>query len=175
VRILVANTYVPLRPDERETAAAALATALSALGHEAERVRIPFAEDPDTVLEQILGLRLTDIALDGDLLIAVGPRAHLLRHRRKVLWLGPEDAGDRAAWSADAAWRANAAGGERPHAAALRRADRIALTEAERICAALRRECEEIWRFSGVAAQLVDEGRDSASTDWERVARALIR
>jgi hypothetical protein len=162
VRILVANTYAPLELDGREAAAASLADALAALGHETERVRIPFAEDSKTVLEQILALRLTEISDEGELLIAVGTRAHLLRHRRKVLWLGQGDA-ERATWN-----------GTSPRAtdellAALRSADRLALAEAERVFAVTSEECDRIWRFGGVLAEPLAE----SPAEWGEMAAAL--
>lgn len=171
MRIVVANTYVPLRPDDRDLLAARVAEALSALGHEAERVRIPFAEDPETVLEQILALRLTEVSDEGELMIAVGAHAHLLRHHRKVLWLDLWGA-EYASWS-EGEPRALDHRESRLRQAVLT-ADRVAISEARRVLAASPTAHERIQRVCSGTAHQVPELLEETSGTWSSVVEMLI-
>jgi hypothetical protein len=94
MRIVVASTFAPLVPQRADRLADRLAGALTGASHEVERVRIPFADRHPDLLGQLLALRLTDVAEDGDLMIALGSPAHLLRHRRKVVWLVESEESD---------------------------------------------------------------------------------
>jgi hypothetical protein len=172
MRVVVANTYVPLEVDARERAAAAVADALRRLGHEPERIRMPFTGEPSTLVEELLALRLTDISEDGDAMIAVGAYAHVLRHRRKIVWVGPFDDGD------------GTEGGQRAVAAALtgtevehvaRRVDRLGLWEAFRVLGGSVATRDEIRRETGVAVSPLRRwsGR-RASADWLGVTEDLI-
>jgi hypothetical protein len=173
MRILVASTFVPLRPQSADVLAAWLSVALAERGHDAERVRIPFAVDPATLLEQALALRLTEISDVGELLIAVGAPAYLLRHRRKVLWL-PERDREPDPWSV----QLEQPGGDRQGMLlreTLIAADKLALGEAQRVFAGSRAGCERLRRSNGVAAEPLPSpiGRADSVGAWDDVVGTL--
>jgi hypothetical protein len=173
MRILVASTFVPLRAQGADVLAASLAVALTDRGHEAERVRIPFGDHPGPMLEQVLALRLTEISDIGELLIAVGTPAHLLRHQCKVLWL-PERGVGPDPWSA---------GLEQPVVnregmllrEALIAADKLAFGEAQRVFAGSRAGCERLSRLNGIDVEPLPSPLSDAepSGSWDSVVAML--
>ncbi|OLE55098.1 MAG: glycosyl transferase [Acidobacteria bacterium 13_1_20CM_3_53_8] len=92
MRILIATTHVPFIRGGAEAHAEGLRDALSASGHEAEIVAIPFKwYPPEKILEHMLACRLIDLTeVSGtpvDLLIGLKFPAYLIPHPRKVLWI----------------------------------------------------------------------------------------
>jgi hypothetical protein len=83
VRIVVADGFAPFLDERSDGPAAELVSALRARGHEVELIRIPRGGD---AARTELAARLTDVSDAGELLLAVGRPAHLLRHPRKVIW-----------------------------------------------------------------------------------------
>jgi hypothetical protein len=175
MRIFVANTYVPLTPDPLDTLAAHLSTALNARGHTAERVRIPFAPELAEMLEQMLALRLTEVSDVGDLMIAVGAPAHLLRHQRKVLWLSRCD--ETCGTWVDADWELPLDQQGRLLREAGIAADRLAFGEARRFFAVSTEVCQSALRLSGVAPEpLHPPAADAVSGEaWTAVVERLVQ
>ncbi|MEO8025434.1 MAG: glycosyltransferase family 4 protein [Bryobacteraceae bacterium] len=63
-----------------------LASALESRGHRVNLVKIPFHDEPDTLLEQMMGVRMLDLSRYGELLITIRTPSHLLRHPKKRCW-----------------------------------------------------------------------------------------
>ncbi len=140
MRIAIAEGVVPF--SERADAAPPqrLADALRSSGHQVELIRLPVEDDP---LRSALATRLTDVSDVGEVLVALGPPAHLLAHPRKVIW-----------WAAE-----RGVGGS---SAKLIAADRAAFAEARRVIAATaeaRSRILERWDGEVVltSGQIVDE------------------
>jgi hypothetical protein len=133
----------------------ALEVALRDDGHEVESIRIPFDRDPRVVWAQLLALRLTNVSDVGELLIATGAPCHLLRHRRKVLWLT-----EHYPWLADGS----------PALASLSVADHQACAEASAVFAVSEGLCDRVARSSGRA---VEQLPPPPQGSWERVLEGL--
>lgn len=133
MRIIVAAAFRPEWEPASTDLGPALEQALEREGHAVEAIRIPFEPSPDSVAPQLLALRLTDVGNVGDLLIATAAPFHLLRHRRKVLWLSEhypwlEDVSEPPDW--------------------LRLADQLAIDEAHTAYAVSSDLCARIARVS---------------------------
>jgi glycosyltransferase involved in cell wall biosynthesis len=63
-----------------------LVAALRARDHEVDTIEIPFLSAWDTMLEQMLAIRLMDVAEAADVLLAIRTPSYLLRHPNKRLW-----------------------------------------------------------------------------------------
>lgn len=92
MRILIATTQVPFIRGGAEAHAEGLRDALSAEGHEAEIVRIPFKwYPPEKILDHMLACRMLDLTESAgqpvDLLIGLKFPAYLVEHPNKVLWI----------------------------------------------------------------------------------------
>jgi glycosyltransferase involved in cell wall biosynthesis len=55
-------------------------------GHEVDTIEIPFLSVWDTMLEQMLAIRLMDVSEAADVLVAIRTPSYLLRHPNKRLW-----------------------------------------------------------------------------------------
>jgi glycosyltransferase involved in cell wall biosynthesis len=63
-----------------------LVRALRVRDHEVDTIEIPFHSRWDTMLEQMLALRLIDVSDTADALIAIRTPSYMLRHPNKRLW-----------------------------------------------------------------------------------------
>jgi hypothetical protein len=153
--VLVASSFRPAWEPDQEDLGRALATALRHHGHEVESIRIPFDRDTQALWGQLLAHRLTNISDVGELLVATGTPCHLLRHRRKVLWLS-----EHYPWLADGS----------PALASLSVADHQACGEASAVFAVSERLCDRVTRSSGRAVELL---LPPPPGPWERVVAAL--
>jgi glycosyltransferase involved in cell wall biosynthesis len=92
MRILIATAQVPFIRGGAEIHAEGLRDALSAAGHEAEIIAIPFKwYPPEQILDHMLACRLLDVTEAAgtpvDLLIGLKFPAYLISHPNKVLWI----------------------------------------------------------------------------------------
>ncbi len=92
MRLLIATVQVPFVRGGAEMLADGLHTALTAAGHEAEIVRLPFKwYPPERILEQVLAARMFDLTESSgtaiDRVIGLRFPAYLAPHPDKVLWL----------------------------------------------------------------------------------------
>jgi hypothetical protein len=153
--ILVASGFHPTWEPGRDDLGRALEQAFRDHGHEVESIRIPFDRDPKEVWAQLFALRMTNVSDVGDLLVATGTPCHLLRHRRKVLWLT-----EHYPWLDDGS----------PTLASLGMADHQACGEASAVFAVSQRLSDRVARSSGRAVEpLPPPPRGS----WECVVAAL--
>ncbi len=90
LRIVIATAYVPFRPAREQSLAACLEGQFRSMGHQADRVVLPFREG-DGEADQLLAFRLLDLEEAAgtpiDRLITLRGPAGVLRHSRKVSWL----------------------------------------------------------------------------------------
>jgi glycosyltransferase involved in cell wall biosynthesis len=86
VRVLVASTYVPFIEGGGRMIVRDLVRAVRERGHEVDTVEIPFHSAWDTMLEQMLAIRLMDVSDAADVLVAIRTPSYLLRHPNKRLW-----------------------------------------------------------------------------------------
>jgi glycosyltransferase involved in cell wall biosynthesis len=63
-----------------------LVRAIRERDHEVDTIEIPFLSRWDTMLEQMLALRLMDVSEAADVLVAIRTPSYLLRHPNKRLW-----------------------------------------------------------------------------------------
>jgi glycosyltransferase involved in cell wall biosynthesis len=86
VRVLVASTYVPFIEGGGRMIVRDLVSAVRERGHEVDTIEIPFHSAWDTMLEQMLAIRLMDVSEAADVLVAIRTPSYLLRHPNKRLW-----------------------------------------------------------------------------------------
>jgi glycosyltransferase involved in cell wall biosynthesis len=92
MRIVIATVQVPFVRGGAEMHAEGLQRALTAAGHDAEIVRLPFKwYPPERILDQILASRLFDVTgsvgVPIDRVIGLKFPAYLIPHPNKVLWI----------------------------------------------------------------------------------------
>lgn len=63
-----------------------LVPALERAGHSVEMVWLPFSGDPNTMFAEMVGFRMMNLDQIFDLVICCRPPAHIVKHRRKVVW-----------------------------------------------------------------------------------------
>jgi glycosyltransferase involved in cell wall biosynthesis len=86
MKVLVASTYVPFIDGGGRMIVRDLVSALREREHEVDTVEIPFLSAWDTMLQQMLAIRLMDVSQDAEVLIAIRTPSYLLRHPNKRLW-----------------------------------------------------------------------------------------
>lgn len=86
MRVLVASTYVPFIEGGGRMIVRDLVRALRERDHEVDTIEIPFLSAWDTMLEQMLAIRLMDVSAAADTLVAIRTPSYLLRHPNKRLW-----------------------------------------------------------------------------------------
>jgi glycosyltransferase involved in cell wall biosynthesis len=86
VKVLVASTYVPFIDGGGRMIVRDLVRALRERDHEVDTIEIPFLSAWDTMLEQMLAIRLMDVSEAADTLVAIRTPSYLLRHPNKRLW-----------------------------------------------------------------------------------------
>lgn len=155
--ILVASALRPASTPGQDDLAAELESALRARGHEVDSVQIPFDCNPDELWAQLFAFRMTNVSDVGELLVATGTPSHLLRHRRKVLWLT-----EHYPWLDD----------DSPELRSLMDADRQACSEAIATFAVSEPLCERISRSSGGTAELL---APPPAGSWGSVIATLTR
>jgi glycosyltransferase involved in cell wall biosynthesis len=86
VRVLVASTIMPFIEGGGTLIVDWLADALLEAGHEVDVLRLPFRLSTPGMPARMVGMRMFDVAGEGDRLITIRYPAHLLRHEHKVCW-----------------------------------------------------------------------------------------
>ncbi|MGE5344336.1 MAG: glycosyltransferase family 4 protein [Acidithiobacillales bacterium] len=156
-RIIVCNAQIPFASGGAERHAAGLVRELSAAGHQAELVRLPFKWYPrPEILSSAMAWRLLDVSeADGksvDLVIPMKFPSYMVRHPNKVVWLihqfrqaydrfGTRES-DFTASPEDTRWRE-----------LILEADRTGLGEARKIFTNSRNTAERLRRFNGLVGE----------------------
>jgi glycosyltransferase involved in cell wall biosynthesis len=86
MKIGLVSSAVPLINGGGRFIAEWLETELRGRGHQVETVLIPSADNPETVLQQMLAFRTINLSDAYDLVITFRPPAHVVQHPNKVVW-----------------------------------------------------------------------------------------
>jgi glycosyltransferase involved in cell wall biosynthesis len=154
VRVLVASSFTPYVPGGGTAIVDDLTAALQARGHEVDTVLLPVVADAKRVPEHLLSLRLLDVSHVADVLIAIRPPAHALRHPRKVLWFIHHQRDLYDLWGS----RFQNVEADREGIVlreAIRRADNAYLREAYRVYANSHVVSERLWRFNRLSSDVL--------------------
>jgi len=157
MKIVIASSYVPFVDGGGRFIVEWLERKLVEHGHQVECFFLPFIDQPDILLDQILAFRLMDLSSCCDRLIALRPPAHVLRHPNKVLWFIHHIRSLYDLW--------NTADGigelvrDDPRGRALRQAvielDTRALREAARLFTNSKVVGERVKRFNGISSTVL--------------------
>jgi hypothetical protein len=175
MKVLVASTYVPFAAGGARTIARDLVDALRLSGHEVDTIELPTAARWDTLLEQTLAFRLLDVGQDADLLIAVGPPSHALRHPHKRLWMIDERGADSDVWAVPQQDFPSTPTGAATRDA-VRRANELYLGEAQQVFTCSEALAERLNEYHGVEATVLEPPiAGSEDLSWVAVAAELTR
>jgi glycosyltransferase involved in cell wall biosynthesis len=86
LKIIIASSFVPFIYGGARFIVEWLQTKLQEHGHQVERFYLPYLEQPDEMLSQILAYRLMDLSESCDRLICFRPPAYVLQHPHKIIW-----------------------------------------------------------------------------------------
>jgi glycosyltransferase involved in cell wall biosynthesis len=154
VRVALLSTVVPTVRGGGRLIVDWTAEALQERGHEVEVLSVPFDDDPEHLLEQLVGLRRMPLADAGEVLVTVRWPAHVARHPRKRAWFIHHHRVFFDLW--DSPYRPFP---DRPYWRALREqlrtADGTGLRECRRVFANSRVVAERLHRFNAIDAELL--------------------
>jgi glycosyltransferase involved in cell wall biosynthesis len=154
VRIGLVSSAVPLVHGGYRFIVEWLEQKLRESGHEVENVMVPSHEDPDTILQQMTAFRLMRLEDYYDRVVTFRPPSHVVRHPRKVVWFIHHFRVFYDLW--DSPYRPFPdTAPMRALRDAVRTADTRALNEAHRVFSNSRTVSERLWRFNGVAADVL--------------------
>ena len=85
MKIALFSTFIPFIDGGYRNIVNWLGRTLAAKGHAVETVFIPQADDPDSLIKQMMALRLTRLDA-ADRVITFRPQSHLIQHDDKVAW-----------------------------------------------------------------------------------------
>lgn len=85
MKVALCSSFVPFVHGGYRNIVEWLAKALEAAGHQVEIVYLPQVDDPDRLFAHMAAYRLVDLDA-ADVVVCFRPQAHLIRHRRKVVW-----------------------------------------------------------------------------------------
>jgi glycosyltransferase involved in cell wall biosynthesis len=86
VKILIASTHIPFIRGGGTMIVEDLQAELSLRGHDVDTLNIPFWSSWDEMMDQMLALRLINVAHVADRLICIRTPSYLLHHPNKVVW-----------------------------------------------------------------------------------------
>jgi glycosyltransferase involved in cell wall biosynthesis len=157
MRILIANTHVPFVRGGAEMHAEGLRGALTAAGHEAEIVRLPFKwYPPERIPEHILAARLFDVTESCgsriDRVIGLKFPAYLIPHPNKVLWILHQHRAAYDFWGGELCDLMHYPNGEDIRDA-VRSADMAFIPEARAVYANSQNVAARLKRFCGIESE----------------------
>jgi glycosyltransferase involved in cell wall biosynthesis len=154
MRVILASTFVPFVGGGSRTIVDWTAEAMRERGHDVEVLLVPFYEDVDDLLAQMIGLRRLPVADAGDRLVTIRWPSQLLEHPNKATWFIHHFRPLFDLW--DSPFRVLP---DSPRWRALRRllndADDRMLRECRDVFANSRVVADRLWRFNGVSAEVV--------------------
>lgn len=131
-----------------------LARAIRERDHEVDTIEIPFLSTWDTMLEQMLAIRLMDVMDAADVLVAIRTPSYLLRHPNKRLWFIHHHRGAYDLWGTPYQDIPST-----PEGLAIRdaivAADQIYLNEAKRIFTNSQIVASRLREFNGIDGQVL--------------------
>ena len=149
-----------VRADARELAERT-EIVLRDLGHEVDRVDLPFAQRPDLAVRQMAAYRWIDSSA-ADRIICFQPPAHLIPHSTKVIWFTHHI---RTCDGQDGALDGS-----------LRTIDRAAMEEAHAVYAGSQTLADRLLETTGVRSEvLAPPPADADHSSWAQVIERLLR
>jgi glycosyltransferase involved in cell wall biosynthesis len=157
MRVLIATVQVPFVRGGAEMHAEGLQRALTAAGHQAELVALPFKwYPPERILDQILAARLFDLSESSgtpiDRVIGLRFPAYLIPHPNKVLWILHQYRAAYDLWGGDLCDLMHFPNG-REVRDAIHAADKAFIPEARAVYANSRNVASRLQRFNGIDAE----------------------
>jgi glycosyltransferase involved in cell wall biosynthesis len=150
----VASGVVPFLNGGGRMIAHDLVAALRARGHDVEALFLPQANDPRTMLDQVVAMRLLDVADAGERLIAIRLPSYFLRHPSKVLWFIHHERMVYDLWGSQYCSIPNTARGRRLREAIVAADDRC-LPEARAIFTNSRIVSDRLKAFNGLDSEVL--------------------
>lgn len=86
MKIGVVSSFVPHVDGGYRMFVNQLVPELERRGHRVETIWLPFSGNPDTMFAEMAGFRMMDLDPIFDMVICCRPPAHVVKHRRKVVW-----------------------------------------------------------------------------------------
>lgn len=154
MKVVVCTSITPFQWGGAELLAHSLAERIAALGHEVELLEIPFESCSHRILDQILAYRLFDFTGTTDRVIAIRFPSYVVRHPRKIVWFIHHHRAAYDLWSTPYGDLDPTPEGLALREA-IRRVDRLALTEATRVFANSRTVARRLLDFNGIEAQVL--------------------
>jgi len=153
MKVVVATTIVPFVKGGARVLVDGLSQALEARSHDVDKLLLPFWDDPDEMVEQMLALRLVNVSHEADLLICLRTPSYLLQHPNKVVWFLHHH---RPAYDLVGGPFDLPTPPERPDVrAAIHESDRLGLDEARRVFAISRTVAERLRSYNGLASEVL--------------------
>ncbi|CAA9479729.1 MAG: hypothetical protein AVDCRST_MAG85-591 [uncultured Solirubrobacteraceae bacterium] len=154
MRIVVATTVVPFVRGGDRVLTDGLVTALAERGHDVDLLTLPFWGHPQSMPEQMAGLRTYDLADTCDTLICMRTPSYLLRHPDKRVWFIHHHRGAHDLWGTPYADIRDSRRGRRLRDA-IRHAEHVGLAEASMVRANSKTLADRLLRFNGIEAPVL--------------------
>lgn len=154
MKVVIATTIVPFTEGGAIFIVDWLDEMLRRAGHQVEVLKIPFHSSYPEMLDQMLALRLLDVAACGDRLIAIRTPSYLLRHTKKITWFIHHHRGAYDLWGTPYQDIPGTREGLR-YRDAIFNADNMAFAESKRIFANSRVVAGRLKRFNDVDAEVL--------------------
>jgi glycosyltransferase involved in cell wall biosynthesis len=154
VKIVLLSASTPTFEDGHQHVLVGLTEILRTHGHQVEAVYLPFEEDPETILDQMLCFRLVDLTTSADRVITFRSPAHMVRHPNKTVWFMDHIRSFYDLWNSS-----ECSVPDTPHWRSVRarliHADKVALQEARAVFAASRILQTRLQHFNSVESQVL--------------------
>jgi glycosyltransferase involved in cell wall biosynthesis len=154
MKVIIASTIVPFVGGGATFIVDWLDEILKRYGHAVELLKLPFDSHYPEMLDQMLALRLLDVAEHADRLIAIRTPSYLLRHPNKVLWFIHHHRGAYDLWDTKYGDIPNTPEGRR-YRDAFVRADNVAFSEARSIFTNSKVMSHRLKRFNNVDSEVL--------------------
>lgn len=86
MRILLCSSYVPFVNGGARFIVDWTHKVLQEHGHDVEIVNLPFSDEPQEILSQMMAYRLLDLSEYADRIVTFRPPAHVIPHPHKIIW-----------------------------------------------------------------------------------------
>lgn len=154
MRVLVASTIVPFIEGGGTFIVDWLGLTLKEYGYEVDIIKLPFTSHYKVMQEQMLSLRLLDIADRADKLITIRTPSYLLKHQNKTLWFIHHHRGAYDLWGSKYQDIPNTLEGQAIREYIIR-ADDLAFREAKKIYTNSKIVSERLKKYNGVDSSVL--------------------
>lgn len=154
MKIGIVSTAVPLVNGGGRFIVDWLHEKLRERGHLVETIYIPFTEEIDHIFPQMTAIRMMDLEDHFDLVVAIRPPAHMVRHPRKVVWFIHHLRAFYDLWGTHYCPMADTSV-NRAFRASMMAADNIALREAHKLFTNSQVVRDRLRRFNNIEAEVL--------------------